>query len=158
MPGKRAQRGNNDSQPRPQCHLLGRHAAHDRRQPPAQERNVARADRRRRQHQGRLREKIERFEQRFGIRPGRLRKLLDHPGVATFFFGNFDLPPRPPQHRVPPVDSADEQFKRADPMVPASKVCQLVRDERLARLDVKSSQQVDWKQQPRIPADAPQHG
>ena len=71
-------------------------------------------------------EKIERFEQGFGVRFGSLGKDPHNPGVAALLFDVAQPPARPPEDGVPPVERGHHKLEEPHAMIAAPQVCELV--------------------------------
>jgi hypothetical protein len=103
---------------------------HDHGQSSPQIVNLTDAARHRRQSVLGLGEKIEGCKQRGRIRPRRLRQTPDYPSITTLLFRLADLPARPPDNRVPPVERHYNQFQHTDPLVAPPQMGQFMQEQR----------------------------
>ena len=100
-------------------------------------------------------EKVERFEQRFGVGLGGVGEGPDDPGVAALLLDVAQRLPRPPEHGVPPVEGRHEELEEPDMVIAAAQMGELVDDQRRALAVVEALPEVDRDDQPRPPAQRP---
>ena len=74
-------------------------------------------------------EKIDGFQQGFGVGSCLLGEGPDHPGVAALFLGVVERGPRPPDDGQPPVKGGDAQLEEPQQMIAPLQVRQLVHQE-----------------------------
>src|SRR5262249_11827851 len=105
-----------------------------------------------------LMEKVESFQQGFGIGPGGLGEGPDDPGVAALLLGVPERATHPPDQRMPPVERGHEELEETESMVAALQVRQFMHDQSRALLLVEALPQLARDDQPGATPDGPEHG
>ena len=100
-------------------------------------------------------EKIEGFEQGFGVRLGGLRKGPDDPGVAALLFDVAQRLPRPPENGVPPVERRHGELEDPHAMIAAPQVRKLMNEQRPSLPLVEALPELDRDDQPRAAPKTP---
>ena len=88
---------------------------------------------------------------------GSLGHRPDDPGITALFLGLAQQTAAPPDGRMPPVKSADDQLEPAHPVIAPLQVRQLVQQERRPLVEARRRPELRRHQQPGPAADRPEH-
>ena len=100
-------------------------------------------------------EKVERVQQGFGVGLAGLGECPHDPGVATLLLDVVQRLPRPPEHRVPPVERRHDQLDDPHAVIATVQMGELVNDQSRALVVVEAFPEIGRDDQPGAQRQAP---